>query len=272
MSKTKKILRIDNLIKRDLIKRVLIKRDLTKRNKTNYPLIRFYDNDMLNITQFKEQLKFIESIFVDNSPNKEILDGSIASLYTTKFLDKNPNNKYALYLNSLNNKEIGTDVGFSEKDAKNLKKWVNKITRKRVVVFDWDGCLSTIEGIILPSNIKMENEYKQNEITYKDIALYYAGGIKRFQMLKNLFKYLNKKKVRVFILTNNPSASCKIQTQSLLSIGPKSRDNFYKVVKQIIPQINKEDILCGFDDNYIKPVTFMKNNYLKYCYDKIINK
>jgi hypothetical protein len=127
MSKTKKILRIDNLIQRDLIKRDLIKNNLTKKNKTNYSLIRFYDNDMLNITHFKEQLEFIESIFVDNSPNKEILDGSIASSYTTKFLDKNPNNKYALYLNLLNNKEIGTDVGFSEKDAKNLKKWASTV-------------------------------------------------------------------------------------------------------------------------------------------------
>ena len=67
------------------------------------PLIRFYDNDKLNIKHFKEQLKYVEPIFVDNSPNKEILNGFPASLYTTKFLEKYPDNKFALYLKSLNN-------------------------------------------------------------------------------------------------------------------------------------------------------------------------
>ena len=228
------------------------------------PLIRFYDNDKLNIKHFKEQLKYVEPIFVDNSPNKEILNGFPASSYTTKFLEKNPDNKFALYLKSLNNREVGTDIGFSEKDAKNLKKWANKSSREKTVIFDWDGCLSTIEGIIIPNTLKMEEVYRQNGITDTDIAIYYAGGKKRFQMLKQIFQYLNKKKVRVFILTNNPTASCKIQSFS--NIGPNSRDNFYKVARQIIPQINKEDILCGYDDDCVKPVTFLKNDYLRNVY------
>ena len=245
-----------------------IKRNFKKKEKIKIlsPLIRFYDNDMLNIKQFKEQLKYVESIFVDNSPNKEILNGFPASSYTKNFLKLNTDNKFALYLKSFNNQEIGTDIGFSEKDAKKLKKWANMSNNEKVVVFDWDGCISTIEGIIIPSTQKMEEEYKHSGITDKDIAIYYAGGPKRFQMLNKLFQYLNKKHVRVFILKNNPSASCK--SSDFINIGPKSRDNFYKVSRQIIPQINKEDILCGYDDNCIKPVTFLKNDYLRNVYFK----
>ena len=237
-------------------------------NRTNTILvssssIRFYDNDMKNIKHFREKLPQVESIMVDNDKNKEILDGEANSLYTIKFLEKYPTNKFALYLKSINNKEIGTDIGFSKNDVKNLKQWVKK-NNKKAVIFDWDGCITTIEGIIIPTTNKEEDHFHNQKITDLEIALYYAGGTIRFNMLRNMFELLHKKNIHVFILTNNPTAS----TVKINNMGPNARDNFYKIAKQIIPQIHKDDILCGYDDDCFKPTTFLKNIFLsKYISD-----
>jgi hypothetical protein len=87
--------------------------------------IRFYDNFDEMIKQFKKTKKYVEAILVSSKPNREVMDGNInAALYTQQFLKLYPDNKFAKYLQSINNKEIGTNIGFSRDDARNLIKWV----------------------------------------------------------------------------------------------------------------------------------------------------
>ena len=233
--------------------------------------IRFYDNQEDIIEQFKKSKKYIESIQVSNSPNMDIMRGdSNASSYIDKFLNLYPDNRFALYLKSFHFKEIGTTVGFSANDALQLKTWAEKKEiEKKIVLFDWDGTLSAVEGIILPETKFGTDNFKKMGITNEEIALYYAGSKNRFRFLRNLFTYLDKINVEIYILTNNPTAACNWRRFQDKGIGPESRANFYKVVKELIPGLKKNNLLCGYETNGFKPDTFSNNEYLRNIYYRI---
>jgi hypothetical protein len=214
---------------------------------------------------------YIDAIKVSNQPNIEIMNkNKNASLYISKFLERYPDNNYAKYLKDMNYKEFCTNVGFDNNDYINLKKWVNnKSISEKIVVFDWDGTLSIIEGIILPKNKAETKIFKKLDITNKDIALYYAGTKERLQMINEMALYLYTHNIPIFILTNNPIASNHWKKVTEFVIGSESRNNFYNIVKQFIPQIKKSQILCGYETNCFKPETFSNNNYLQNIYNKI---
>ena len=234
---------------------------------TNYA-IRMYDNQEYIIYQFITSLPFINTIQVCNLPNT-ILKGYNASLYTNSFLNLYPDNKFAKYLNEISHKESGTTVGFNLADVIYLKDWVKISPEKKIVLFDWDGTLSVIEGIILPPNKMYEGKLEDYGITYREIAEYYAGSGTRLSILKNMFLFLDSKNVDVFILTNNPIAAVDWQKLNDNIIGANSRQNFYKLAKEFIPQLKEENILCGYETNCFKPRAFLNNNYLKNAYESI---
>lgn len=230
-------------------------------------VIRMYDNQEDIIYQFTKSLPLVNPILVCNLPNT-ILKGD-ASVYTYSFLNLYPDNKFAKYLNEILHKESGTTVGFNMADVINLKDWVKLSPEKKIVLFDWDGTLSVIEGIILPPNKMYEDTFEKYGITYREIAEYYAGSGTRLSILKNMFLFLDSKNVDVFILTNNPVAAIDWRKLNDNKIGPNSRQNFYKVAKEFIPQLKEENILCGYETDCFKPQTFLNNNYLKQIYESI---
>ena len=230
--------------------------------------IRMYDNQENIIYQFIISLPFVNTIQVCNLSNM-ILKGGDASLYTDSFLNLYPDNKFAKYLSENSYTEVGTTVGFNMADVINLKDWAILSPEKKIVLFDWDGTLSVIEGIYLPPNKMCEDKFEEYGITYKEIAEYYAGSNTRLNILKNMFLFLDSKNVDVFILTNNPTASIDWNKLNDSLIGPESRQNFYKVAKEFIPQLKEENILCGYDTNCFKPRAFLNNKYLKQMYDSI---
>ena len=233
--------------------------------------IRFYDNFDEMIKQFKKSKKYVEPILVSNKPNKEVMHGNPnASLYTKQFLKMYPDNKYAQYLLSKNNKEIGTNVGFSRDDAINLSKWVaDPKIKTKIVIFDWDGTISVVEGVVLPPTKHTTLEMFEKGVTYKDIALYYAGTKTRFEGLRNMFTYLHEAGVEIFILTNNPVAACHWRKLHDKGIGDFSRHNFYMVAKQFIPNIKLPNILCGYETDCFKPDSFNNNSRLREVYSQI---
>lgn len=229
--------------------------------------IRFYDNQMDIIRQFNNTLKYVDTFLVPNTPNREILKGSKQSHnYTSEFLKKHPKNKFAQYLFSLKNRENGTCIGFSEKEAIELTRWANKLLKNKVAIFDWDGTLSVIEGIVLPTTKSEMKMYEHYNISFHEIAHYYCGTKYRFTWLKSMFEYLHNRNVEIFILTNNPIAS----TKRINGLGKESKNNFYRVVKEIIPCLKKENILCGYETNGFKPHTFLKHTYLYKLYSSIV--
>lgn len=233
--------------------------------------IRFYDNyeDILN--QFKKTLKYVEPILVSNQPNQEVMKGSANSkLYTEEFLKLYPNNKFAQYLLSIHNKEMGTTIGFSDNEIDNLYKWaLTNPAKIKIAIFDWDGTLSVIEGLNLPENKTTTNQLKMKGITYREIALYYAGTIERLSKLRELFTFLHAKGIHVYILTNNPTAACNWQKYRQMGIGSESRYNFYRVAKVFIPYLKENNILCGFETDGFKPYTFLQNPFLNQTYNEL---
>jgi hypothetical protein len=235
--------------------------------------IRMYDNQLNIINQFLEFMPLMNVIQVCNLPNIDIMKGDYnASLYSNIFLQLNPGNKFAKYLNLISHKEYGTTVGFNVKDILDLKEWIEMSPEEnKIVIFDWDGTLSVIEGIIIPPNKVYEDIFEEYGITYKEIAEYYAGSRFRLNILRSLFNYLNYKNVNVFILTNNPIAAIEWNKLNDKKIGPKSRTNFYKVAKEFIPQLKEENILCGYETSCFKPSSVLNNSYLKCMYESIQN-
>ena len=229
----------------------------------------FYDNQQDIISQFKNSLDKVNVVLVDNNKNNDILKGyHIDSHYTIKFLEKHPENTFAKYLKLKNIKELKCINGFSKKDAKKLKTHIlNKETHCKAVIFDWDGTLSVNEGIIVSHDNKLIEEFNKYNIKDEDMAIYYAGGIKRLNWMLKFFKFLQKKNIRVFIITNNPVACCNWKI--VPGIGPNSRPHFYNIVSKIIPNIMEKDILCGYESECFKPHTFLNNKYLKELYEKI---
>jgi len=233
--------------------------------------IRFYDNFPEIIQQFERSKKFVDSILVSNEPNIDILKGvPNPNLYSKWFLNKYPDNKFAQYLVSVNNKEFGAAVAFSSLDAVDLRKWAsNSSIKTKVVIFDWDGTLSVIEGIILPPSREETLDMFRSGVSYKDIAFYYMGGKPRFDLLHQMFRFLHNKGVEVFILTNNPVAACDWKKLKDMSIGDFSRHNFFKLVKEVNPYMKMGNILCGYETNGFKPDTFLNNPYLREVYARI---
>jgi len=233
--------------------------------------IRFYDNQDDIIKQFNKSKKYVETIKVSNNPNKDILNGNKnAGLYTSEILKTYPDNKFAQYLLNLNNKEFGTDVGFTQVEDINIRKWAaDSSIKTKIAIFDWDGTISVIEGIILPPNKALTLEMFKKGITYKDVALYYAGTKDRFTMLQKMFEFLHEKNVKVYILTNNPVAAINWRKLNDSGIGDYTRQNFIKVVKQFIPQIKEQNVLCGYETDGFKPDTFSKDPYLNEVYSRM---
>jgi len=228
--------------------------------------IRFYDNQTDIIKQFNSSLKYVDAFLVSNTPNREILKGNKNSYnYTSEFLKIYPENKFAQHLYSLKNRENGSCIGFSEKDAIELIKWANKLINNKVAIFDWDGTLSVIEGVVLPRTESEMKIYQYKNISFHEIAHYYCGTKYRFSWLRSMFEYLHNKNVEIFILTNNPIAS----TKKIIGLGKESKNNFFRVAKEMIPCLKKENILCGYDTNGFKPDTFLKNKYLYNLYSSI---
>ena len=256
---------------RNIIRKILSKTPIFIQKGPICCSIRFYDNYENILQQFKKTLKYVEPILVSNKPNQEVMKGDANSkIYTQIFLQMYPNNKFAQYLLSINNKEIGTTIVFSDSEIDNLYKWTSSNPAKtKIVIFDWDGTLSVIEGINIPENKTKTNQLKMKNITYREIASYYAGTIERLKKIRDMFLYLHSKNVHVYILTNNPTAACNWTKYRHMGIGNESRYNFYRVAKVFIPQLKENNIICGFETNGFKPFSFLKNPFLNQNYNKL---
>ena len=230
--------------------------------------IRFYDNQPDIIEQFTRSKKYIDCHLVSGERNQDVLNGNEhPNKYISEFLKQNPTNTYALFLDHVKSMEHDACVAFSDSDASDLLNWANNVDiHHKYVIFDWDGTLSVVEGMIVPN----EDEYalfKSGDIKYQDAAVYFCGSKHRFQLLKNMFKTLKNKGVHVYILTNNPVASNeKIGNDDC---SEYSREYFHNISKQIIPGLKDHHILCGYESNGFKPSTFSNNEHLREAYKKM---
>jgi hypothetical protein len=91
-----------------------------------------------------------------------------------------------------------------------------------VLLFDWDLTLSAYNGLQLPSP------------DVEAAAVHYAGGVVRLEHLKRMFRSLRKKKVKFFILTDNPTAMLLPQ-----------RRHFLKLLHEFDPKFLLSELVYG---------------------------
>jgi len=253
-----------------IIKKVVSFPPISKDNKLCCA-IRFYDNEPEIIQQFIISKPLVEVIQVSGESNYDVMQGdTTANTYISRFLSLYPKNAYALFLKQGNIQENKTAIGFSRDNGENLKQWVIKTKSEKAVLFDWDRTLSVLEGIMVPPNKWVINEFKKKKISYYDMALYYAGTKARLQYLRGLSDFLEKHRVHIYILTNNPLATNYWEKWiNTAAVGPESRHQFFMVVKQFFPSLKIENVLCGLDTDGFKPDVFLTNQHLRDMYGRM---
>jgi hypothetical protein len=108
--------------------------------------------------------------------------------------------------------------GIRREHIEQLQAW-EKATRnaeKRFAFFDWDRTLTMVEGVVLPPPVKIGDSIVQafarygvrgagitEDQIYEDMSEYLAGGRERLQMIREMFIFLNAKKINVVLITNN---------------------------------------------------------------------
>jgi hypothetical protein len=115
-----------------------------------------------------------------------------------------------------------------------------------VVLFDWDLTLSAYNGLQLP---------------HPDVAaaaLYYSGGRVRFEHLKRMFSALRRKKVKVFVLTNNPTAA-----------APRDRRHFLDILQVLDPKFLMSELVYGHQQ---KAVVYKTNREILKAVHSPLNK
>lgn len=95
------------------------------------------------------------------------------------------------------------------------------------VFFDFDRVLNCPEGIAITKTVE---NLQTLGIQLSGIVKYFVGSPQRLQQLRDLFSYLESKKIKIYILTNN--GAC----------GPKPA--FKKLIQELYAGFTDQNIIC----------------------------
>ena len=169
---------------------------------------------------FEDKDKFIDYIETYKVNNKLSGEGRIAadifkeiSIQSAKSIQKG----WRGPLIKIYQEGIDEESGISDKNILSIQDWVNdkvapKTGKQLFVMFDYDRTLTKIEGGIFFGNSIEELKAYLNSYGFDTTGLtangfieYYVGGPERLRMLQNMFDFLYKNNVKIYIVTNNPA-------------------------------------------------------------------
>ena len=220
---------------------------------------RFYDDDPDNFTPFQGQGNNIlplndhtrlqiECILVDDTENPNVLSVDKADYIQPR---RSPENHFiqSYFEQKRRKRKLTPDEqgleqyfaelklnwmfsvtnGITEKQIQDLKRWcfVHR-NEYKMVFFDWDRTISTMEGLFQLLH-ELYTDHPEYMCAY---AEYILGGEQRFKRLQNMFSFLRKHHVQVFILTKN----------GILS-KPERIPCFTALVRCIDPQFTPEQFM-----------------------------
>ena len=113
-----------------------------------------------------------------------------------------------------------------------INRKTKRFSKEKYVFFDWDRTISVTDGFHYLSEITKKQ--------LKEYLYYIVGGKERFYELKDLFSFLYKNKVNIYILTNNPTAT------------EKYKDYFLTMIHTIDPKFKSKHLLYGFQYSHKK--------------------
>ena len=135
--------------------------------------------------------------------------------------------------------KIPMNRGFHEEHMAMVDAWLSTV-EKPILIFDWDKTLSVVEGIHMP---KLQS-FEDTGIRLEDACHVILGGHARIALLKSFFK---RTKVKVIIVTNNPSACPISQTPYVFGDDTTSynRPEFLRLIHFIIPTFQDRNLIAS---------------------------
>ena len=137
-----------------------------------------------------------------------------------------------MYYNYIIQQHFPPNKGIEKKHINELKDWVIKYKKEeKYIFFDWDRTITVTEGF--------SHFGKVSKKQLQSYIFYLMGGKERFLELQSLFSFLEKNKVNIFILTNNPTSTGKY------------RSYFLKLIRLFFPKMKEKHLLYGFKYDYV---------------------
>lgn len=194
--------------------------------------VRFYDDNALHIKAINEMCSSIEAIHVPH-----VTLASAVYYHQTV-----PDNKYADLIAS-------EEGGGGEPDdavkgiAPFLPELIEWAAPGKTVLFDWDRTLSSVEGYLTPDGSSL----LAMGIPTEDVSIYLCGGVERFERLHSALGVIVEKGAHIQIITNNRACS-------------SNKDEFFQIVKVLIPTVQIDDIYCVRSGLYKNKGIFLREN------------
>lgn len=199
------------------------------------PIVRFYDNEENNF--IGNNFSNMECILINDKKLNIFLKKKTfyPQLYYIEYILKHPFDLEFIKLStdyySITYEKNPPNNGIEKKHIEELKDWCMEYKKKdKYIFFDWDRTISVTDGFQYLPKIPMKQ--------LKEYIYYILGGKERFNELKNLFSFLHKNKVNIYILTNNPTAN------------EKYKDYFLTIIHTIDKKFKSKHLLYGLKYNH----------------------
>lgn len=143
-----------------------------------------------------------------------------------------PDNEYARMMIREGGEHVMPSLGLTASHVELLHRWVGQHRLPLIAAFDWDRTLTVVEGLILPGNSEWNGRWPWSA---SDTMLYLFGGIRRLHMLQDMFAWLHREGVHVFIITRN-------------SNSVDARGAFLDLVRRLDPLFSADHLLYAGND------------------------
>jgi len=218
-----------------------------------YDLGIFFDNSEFNFENSELYPNIIPIQLFETEDESLITGKDHLCDYIDKIVAEESKNDIK-YINSLKklkqcqlfeNDMIDYNSGMTISHIKNIMKLINEDNEYNIkfIVLDYDRTITKIEGLHYYKYLKEAN------IPDLDIIKYYLGGINRIHALHKLFDLLHKKKIDLFILTNNEAINSiyhimklsKLNRNPLKMIQYNICDTKYDTMDKLFSKVPKYD-------------------------------
>jgi len=203
----------------------------------------FFDNDDRQLQHVRDFCKDIKLVKVNETRPLEETPFDQPPL--ANLVAQLPGNQYVKYIRDTigwTGDTYDSRSGIMKSEIVTLYDWLAKTasdSRPKAALFDWDRTLSQFEGF---PNLSV----MPRDLSYYDVLVYLLGGKKRFNMIQDMFKYVQ---------TNYPSVQIVIATNN----GNCTRYQFKNLARMLI---GREDIqfVCGKNFQGNKGYALQKND------------
>ena len=221
----------------------------------------FFDNDEGFLKNVKDKCPGITLVKVNET---EALNKSSLKRGPLKDLvDTLENNSYLYFLKEYTNwiPQYDPDSGIQQADIDKYYTWESTTSGNRILLLDWDLTLIMFEGMYLPYYDDAEyNLFKDSLVNPKDVAIFYLGGQKRFDMITQWLKNVAMRGIRIGILTNNSGCGDILFQMIVAEVVPKGS---YEMMCSIFSPYNGNKGLILANDLRFKKFCIQKGGRRK---------